>query len=54
MDFCFFAKKMGKIISKNLSGKHIQKLLDQAKQSATDVFKTAPIKAIKKTAKNNG
>ena len=28
MDFCFFAKKMGKIISKNLSGKHIQKLLD--------------------------
>ena len=31
---------MGKNISKNLSGKYSQKLLDHAKQSATDALKT--------------
>ena len=40
-----FAKNMGKNvgenIGKNLSGKYSQKLLDYAKQSARDVFKTA-------------
>ena len=41
-------KNIGKNISKNLSGKYTpgmlaarQKLLDHAKQSATDAFKTA-------------
>ena len=32
---------MGKNISKNLSSKHSQKLLDYVKQSATDALKTA-------------
>ena len=43
--FLSFAKNRGKNIdkniSKNLSGKYRQKLLDDAKQSATDAFKTA-------------
>ena len=43
--FLSFAKNMGKNhgknISKNLSSKYSQKLLDHAKQSATDAFKTA-------------
>ena len=34
--FLSFAKNTGKNISKNLSGKYGQKLLDHAKQSATD------------------
>ena len=42
--FLYFAKniskKVGKNISKNLSSKCIQKLLDQAKQFATDAPKT--------------
>ena len=33
-----------------MSGKYSQKLLDHAKQSATDVFKTASKRAIQKTA----
>ena len=33
-------KNIGKNISKNLSDKFSQKFLDDAKQSATDVFKT--------------
>ena len=33
-------KNVGKNISKNLSGKYSQKLLDHAKQSATDAVKT--------------
>ena len=33
-------KNIVKNISKNLSGKYNQKLLDHAKQSATDTFKT--------------
>ena len=41
--FLYFAKNMGKNIgknlSKNLSGKYSQKLLDHAKQSATDHLK---------------
>ena len=43
--FLFLAKNIGKNhgqnISKNLSSKYGQKLLDHAKQSATDAFKTA-------------
>ena len=39
--FLSFAKKMGKSIGKNLSGKYSQKLLDHAKKSATDTLKTS-------------
>ena len=35
-----FVEKIGKNISKNLSGKYSQNLLDHAKQPATDVLKT--------------
>ena len=56
--FLFFAKNMGKNIGKNISknliGKYNQKLLDHAKQSATDLFKTASKKAIQKTAEATG
>ena len=34
------SKKVGKNISRNLNDKYSQKLLDHAKQSATDAFKT--------------
>ena len=34
-------KNIGKNISKNLSGKYGQKLLDYAKQIATDAIKTS-------------
>ena len=51
-----FAKNIGKNISKSLKGKYSpgvlvmrQKLLDHAKQSATDAFKTASKRAIQKT-----
>ena len=37
-----------------MSGKYSQKLLDHAKQSATDVFKTASKRAIQKTAEATG
>ena len=41
--FLFFSrntrKNVGKNISKNLSSKYTQKLLDHAKQSATDALK---------------
>ena len=39
-------KSIGRNISKNLSPKHSQKLLDHAKQSATDALKTASKRAI--------
>ena len=52
---------ISKNISKNLSGKYSQgmlamrqKLLDHAKQSATDAFKTASKRAIQKTAEATG
>ena len=45
MDFGILLTNMGKNISKymshKLSGKYSHKLLDHAKQSATDVLKTA-------------
>ena len=54
MDFCLLLKIWVKNISKNiikiLSGEYSQKPLDHAKQSATDVFKTASKRAIQKTA----
>ena len=47
-------KNTGKNISKNLSGKYSQKRFDYAKQSATDAYKTASNRAIKKTAESTG
>ena len=51
--FLSFAKSIGKNIGKNmsksLSGKYSQKLLDQAKQSATDALKTSSKRVIQKT-----
>ena len=52
--FFSFAKNMGKNtdknIGKNSSGKYSQKHLGQAKQSATDAFKTASKRTTQKTA----
>ena len=45
---------MGKNISKNLSGKYSQKLLDHVKQSATDAFKTNSKRVTQKTAEETG
>ena len=47
-------KNIGKNISKNLKSKYSQKLLDHAKQSATDTFKTSSKKVIQKTAEAPG
>ena len=44
-------KNIGKSISKNLSSKQCQKILDHAKQSATDLLKTASKRAIQKQQK---
>ena len=56
--FLYFAKYMGKTIGKNissmLSGKYSQKLLDQAKQSSTDAFKTTSKRVVQKTAEATG
>ena len=50
--FWCFAKDIGKnivkIISKNLSGKYSQKLLDHAKRSAADALKTTSKRVIQK------
>ena len=43
-------KNIDQKISKNLSGKYSQKLLDHAKQSPTDVFKTTSKRIAKATA----
>ena len=52
--FLSFAKNInrniGKNISKSLIGKYSKKLIDHAKKSATDTFKTASKRAIQKTA----
>ena len=45
---------MDKSIGKNLSSKYSQKLLEHAKQSATDALKTTSEKAIQKTVEANG
>ena len=44
----FIVRNIGKNISKNLSSKYNLKLLDHAKQSATDAFKIAPKKKQKR------
>ena len=46
MGFCLLQKNIGK----NLSNKYGQKLLNSAKKSTTDAIKTAPKRAIQKTA----
>ena len=46
-------KNIGKNISKHLSGKCSQKLLDHVKQSRTDALKTASKRAIQKTAETH-
>ena len=56
--FLSFAKNtgkyIGKYISRNISRKYRQKVLDHAKQSATDAFKTDSKRAIQKTAEATG
>ena len=42
---------MGENISKSLNSKYSQKLLDHAKQSATDAFKTSSKRVIQKAVK---
>ena len=53
-----FVRKMGKNvvenISKNLSSKYSQKLLDHAKQSVTYTLKTPSKRAIQKAAETTG
>ena len=55
-EFLPFANDMDKSVSKNmsinLSGKYGEKLLDHAKQPATDAFKTASKRAIQKKAES--
>ena len=52
--FLSFARNIGKNISKDLSSKYSQKLLDHAKQSATNAFQTPSKRAIQKTAEATG
>ena len=54
MDFCLLLKIWAKTISKNLSSKHSQKLLDHAKKSATDALKTSSKRALQTTAEATG
>ena len=53
-----FPENIGENVSKNrkknLVGKYSQKLLDQAKQSATDTLKTSSKRIIQKTAEATG
>ena len=56
--FLSFVKNMGKNIGKNVSkclnSKYSQKILDHAKQSATDAFKTSSKRVIQKTVEGTG
>ena len=56
-EFLSFAKNLGrnfgKNISKNLSGRYSQKLLDHAKQSATNVSKTMSKIVMQKKSRSN-
>ena len=51
MDFCFLPKIWAKYMGKNVSGKCSHKLLDHAKQSATDTLKTVSERQFKKQEK---
>ena len=44
--FLSFARNMGKNVCKNKRSKYSERLLDHAKQSATDALKTASKRAI--------
>ena len=46
-------KNIGKNVSRNLSGKYGQRLLDQTSQSATDAFKTDSEKSNSKNSGSN-
>ena len=48
------AKNIGQNISKSLNSKYSQNLLDHAKQSATDAFKTSSRRVIQKTVDATG
>ena len=50
IDICLFLKNL----SKNVSGKYSQKLLDHVKWSATDTFKAGSKREILKTADATG
>ena len=52
--FLTFAENIGKNISKSLSCKYSQKLLEHSKQSSTDALKTVSKRAIQKTAEATG
>ena len=56
--FFSFAKNIGKnivkYINKNLSGEYSQKLLDHAKESATDALETSSKRVFQKTAETTG
>ena len=47
-------KNIGENMSKNVTGKNNQKLLDHTKKSATDALKTVSKGVIQKTAKETG
>ena len=47
-------ENIGKNISKTLSGKYNQNILDHARQSATEALKTASKRAIQKKQKQWG
>ena len=47
-------KNVGKNISKNISSEYSEKLIDHAKQSASDIIKTASKRAIQKTTDATG
>ena len=49
-----FDKNMGNNISKNLSSKYSEKILDNDIQSATDALKNISKRAIQKTAEATG
>ena len=48
------SKNIGKNISKSLNSKYSQKLLDYAKQSKPDAFKTSSTRVIQKTVEATG
>ena len=55
--FLSFAKNMGRHankVTKSLSNKYSQKVLDSTKKSTTDAIKTASKRAIQKTAEATG
>ena len=54
MDFYLLLENIGKNVSKSLSTKYSHKLLDHAKQCATDALKSVSKRAIQETAEAAG